>query len=221
MRACEELGVEPWVVKRKFKDARERLETALVEELLGRHLSPVAWAQVFEKYLAVRGVVRKPGPKGDSPTVGLIAEELGVPRSTAFWRLAALDKLRDHPDLMERVAREEMTVEDAIERTRLEEAAVDQATDEKVPPKPKPELPGLNEFLARRLCDLTAEELRGIPLALLKRVPQRHVALNRKVHELDMGEFLSILRDMVDEGRRRGRRRRRAWVPPEAEVEEG
>ena len=77
-------------------------------------MDSITWAESFEKLLVAKGVERKPGPKEDGATVALIAEELGVPRRTAFRRLRTADKLKPHPNLKEKVRRGEMEAKKAL-----------------------------------------------------------------------------------------------------------
>ncbi|MGH9196557.1 MAG: hypothetical protein ACRD1T_12545 [Acidimicrobiia bacterium] len=101
-------------IPQKFRNEEEKLEY-----LLKGQLGPISWALHFERLLEIRGVLRETGPKaqvdgGISPTVGLIAEELGVPRSTAFRRLQWARELKSHPRLALAVDRGEMSPRSAL-----------------------------------------------------------------------------------------------------------
>lgn len=98
---ANELGVDyPTVVRRGWGEAA-KLEHVLKVNLLRRHLTPIKWAQAFDRLLVVRGVERKRGPKtANTPTVGEIAVEVGVPESTAYDRLSLWDEVKDDPDLV-------------------------------------------------------------------------------------------------------------------------
>lgn len=100
----------------RFRNEEEKLEY-----LLKGQLGPISWALHFERLLDLRGVERIPGTKGNaqvgggiSPTVGLIAEELGVPRSTAFRRLQWARELKGHPTLALKVDRGEISPRAAL-----------------------------------------------------------------------------------------------------------
>jgi hypothetical protein len=62
-----------------------------------------------------RGGIGKGDPSGKSPNVGLLAEELGVKRSTAFYRMQVAKELEDEPDLAEQVDRGDMDVAQALQ----------------------------------------------------------------------------------------------------------
>jgi hypothetical protein len=78
----------------------------LVLNIVRRQLGPVAWGRAFDRLLAVRGVQSGSGARNDqstSLTVSEVAEELGVPASTARRRRQLARDLEDRPDLGDRV----------------------------------------------------------------------------------------------------------------------
>lgn len=84
------LGIDyPYQTVRGLGEAEKR-EYVIKINLARRHLDAVRWGKAFRMLLRERDVSEKPGP-GDSATVALIAEELGVPRRTAFRRMAQAD----------------------------------------------------------------------------------------------------------------------------------
>lgn len=122
LRACQELGITPPITERHFANDQERTEHALILNLLRRQLGPITWAQTFEKLAKVYGVrLGKRGVKsliqqsseGKSPTVGDLAKNVGIPYSTANYRLKLAADLADHPDLADKVDRGEMAANQA------------------------------------------------------------------------------------------------------------
>ncbi len=112
MRACEELGIEPPIVERHFKDDAERKIHALTLNLARRQLGQASWGKAFETLLEVRGVKTTRGPKereGNSATVAEIAKEAGVSERTARNRMKLARDLEDHPEIAEQVDRGEIT----------------------------------------------------------------------------------------------------------------
>jgi site-specific DNA-methyltransferase (adenine-specific) len=125
MRACAELGIDPPRVLRHFATEQERNEHAIVLNLLRRQMGPITWAQVFTELCKVRGArlgegAGRPHADDNCATVAQIAEELGVPKRTAYRRLALADDLAEHPDLAARVDKGDMPAKQAIRQVRDE-----------------------------------------------------------------------------------------------------
>lgn len=128
---AEELGVRYPTKRLRFETEEEKWEHVLFAQLLRRNLGPIAWAEAFEKLLALRGVKRGQGARNGrtSATVAEVAAEAGVPERTARHRLRLKDKLAGHPDLAEKVDRGELPAHEAVgkaderERHRRRDAA--------------------------------------------------------------------------------------------------
>lgn len=119
VKICNELGIKNFpVIERSFSSEIEAKEHVLKLNMLRRHLSVRAWGEAFKKLLEIKNIERKPGPKGDSLTVGLIAEELGVPRSTAFRRLEYAEILESEPELAEQIDRGELSAKEAVGKVK-------------------------------------------------------------------------------------------------------
>ena len=117
LKICNELGMTQKdipTIERRFSSENEKKEHVIRLNMLRRHMDVVAWGIAFKRLLEVRNVERKQGPKGISPTVGLIAEELSVPRSTAFRRLEWAEALESKPELLEKVQRGELSAKQAV-----------------------------------------------------------------------------------------------------------
>lgn len=119
-KIADSLGVEAPRIVRQFDNEADKREHVLKINLLRRHLGPVAWARAFERLLEQRGVARGQGSRNDSTsaTVAQVAEELGVPRRTAFHRLAVSQQLASHPDLAEQVDRGEIPAKTALRKVK-------------------------------------------------------------------------------------------------------
>lgn len=133
---ARELGIDYPKISRQFASEVEKQEHALKMNLLRRQMGPITWGKAFKRLLEVRGVQR--GARTDlkhSPTVRLCAAELGVPRATAFRRLALVDQLSAAPDLAEKVDRGEMESKRALRVLRERKAAA------RVKKEPIPDVP--------------------------------------------------------------------------------
>lgn len=144
LKACEELGVKDIpTVERRFASEAERKEHALKLNLLRRHIDAVTWAEAFEQLLDLRGVKRGQGARNDKPTsatIAQVAEELGVPRRTAFQRLQVKDALANEPELTQKVKRGEIQPSKAIvevkKRQKREELERKTAVPQNLVPSP-------------------------------------------------------------------------------------
>lgn len=121
-----ELGIDyPTVVRAGLTEDAKR-EHVLKLNLLRRHLTPIKWAQAFERLAEVRGV--RLGVQGrqeeKTATVAVLAAEVGVSERTARDRLALWDEVKGDPDLVaeldENPAKEKNVRREKRERARKE-----------------------------------------------------------------------------------------------------
>lgn len=127
LRACQELGIEAPVVARQLGSEQERIEHALVLNLLRRHMGAITWAEAFKKLARARGLadrlVSSAGrPQNNADTVSALSQEIGVNPRTARRRLKLAADLAPHPDLAEKVDRHEMEARRALRIKREREA---------------------------------------------------------------------------------------------------
>lgn len=111
MRACEELGIEPPVMERRFESDTERKIHAFTLNLARRQLGPVSWGKAFGNLLEARGV--KTGSENarqnTADTVSAVAGEAGVNERTARRRMNLARDLEGHPEVAKQVDRGEIT----------------------------------------------------------------------------------------------------------------
>lgn len=143
LRACQELGKEAPRVEWRFANDEERKEYALILNLLRRHLGPITWAWAFEQLAKVRGVAigtdgGRPSTldiiENNSPTVGELSNEIGVPYTTAKRRLQLAADLSNYPDLADKVDKGEMAAKRARRVVREREA---EKRNQELPPIPE------------------------------------------------------------------------------------
>lgn len=142
MRACEELGIEPPVVERRFENDAERKIHALTLNLTRRQLGPKSWGDSFRELLETRGVKTGSGARNDSTsaTVAEVAKERGVSERTARNRMNLAEDLKDYPDVAEQVDRGEITPLEGRRKVGAAPPKEDAPKQEKPEPSvPKPE----------------------------------------------------------------------------------
>jgi site-specific DNA-methyltransferase (adenine-specific) len=88
---ADELEIECPEIIRQFENESQKKEHVLKLNLARRHMDPIRWGLTFKLLLEERGGVVKQGCRNDttSSTVKEVAEELGVAKSTAEYRLRA------------------------------------------------------------------------------------------------------------------------------------
>jgi len=121
MKACEELGIRPPVIERRFESEAERAEHKFAINLMRRHLGPIGWARAFKNLAEIRGVEingkgGRPRKGDNSATVAGLSEEIGVPYRTARYRLKLAEDLSREPDLSAKVDAGEMDAKRALRK---------------------------------------------------------------------------------------------------------
>ncbi|MGO9197604.1 MAG: DNA methyltransferase [Acidimicrobiales bacterium] len=126
-RFADELGLDCPEIVRAGLTEEQKVEHALLMNLLRRHLGPVEWAHAFRRLAEARGIrlgtQGRQGGKTDS--VAVFAGELGVAPRTARRRLRLADRLAGHPDLVARVDRGD------LDATRAETLARERAFEQR------------------------------------------------------------------------------------------
>ncbi|MGO9197459.1 MAG: DNA methyltransferase [Acidimicrobiales bacterium] len=126
-RCADELGLDCPEIVRAGLTEEQKVEHALLMNLLRRHLGPVEWAHAFRRLAEARGIrlgtQGRQGGKTDS--VAVFAAELGVAPRTARRRLRLADRLAGHPDLAARVDRGD------LDATRAETLARERAFEQR------------------------------------------------------------------------------------------
>lgn len=237
MRACEELGIEPPVVERRFENDAKRKIHAFTLNLARRQLGPVSWGRAFQNLLEARSV--KTGVGGDrrseeaksSDTVSDVAREAGVNERTARRRMDLAKDLKDYPEVAEQVDRGEITPLEGRRKVGAAPPKEDAPKQEKPgpsPPKPKssePKEPTVGESLgdqSSEALDLPPfhlpEERRVYKKIILnlkdiaKLDNERIVALCKGPEEADREiEYLNELMEEFSDLRARFQARKREW----------
>lgn len=89
IKACAELGVEPWVEELDAKETGDPFVFVMSMNYHRRHLSVLDSGRVFKRFAEAMGAKRQPGKRTDrngtptSPSLGEVSERLGIPRQTA------------------------------------------------------------------------------------------------------------------------------------------
>lgn len=142
---ADELGLKYPITQRFGWSEEQKREHALKLNILRRQMGPVSWGEAFQKLLEVRGVQTGPGARNDrrtSATVAEVAEELGVPERTAYYRVQVAKELAEHPDLRQAADSGEMSVKEAVSEKKKRERTTQRVQRESDrAAEPVPELP--------------------------------------------------------------------------------
>lgn len=233
MRACEELGIKPPVVERRFNDDKDRKIHALTLNLTRRQLGPKSWGDAFRELLETRGVKTGSGARNDSTsaTVAEVAKERGVSERTARNRMNLAEDLKDYPEVAEQVDRGEITPLEGRRKVGAAPPKEDAPKQEKPEPSvPKPETSEPKEpTVGESLGDQSSEALDLPPFHLpeerrvykkiilnLKDIAkldnERIVALCKGPEEADREiEYLNELMEEFSDLKARFQARKREW----------